>query len=198
MLGGHVSLAPFGFNPAKPAVEATAEFSQVALAELALLVPQALAEAHGRVDGRIALRWSAATGFEPGAGSLTVSAEAPATVRLAATPGFLTQRMPRTIALLPAWLGPVARWFSPENPAYDTLHEIELGRQLLTVENLRLQLYPDGPDAPRSALVELAARPAAGGAVERVTFTVNVAGPLNQVLRLGLNEGLKVKVGNGQ
>ena len=197
VLGGHVSLAPFGFNPAKPAVEATAEFSQVALAELALLVPQALAEAHGRVDGRIGLRWSSATGFEPGAGSFTVSAEAPATVRLAATPGFLTQRMPRTIALLPAWLGPVARWFSPENPAYDTLHEIELGHQLLTVETLRLQLYPDGPDAPRTALVELAARPAAGGAVERVTFTVNVAGPLNQVLRLGLNNGAKVKVGNG-
>ena len=31
VLGGHVSLAPFGFNPAKPAVETAAAFSHVAL-----------------------------------------------------------------------------------------------------------------------------------------------------------------------
>lgn len=197
VFGGHVSLAPFGFNPAEPVVEIAAAFSNVSLGDLALLVPQALAEAHGRMAGRIVLRWSAAAGFEPVAGSLAVASDFPATVRLAAMPGFLTQRMPRRIALLPAWLGPVAQWFSPENPAYDALQDIELGRQWLTVENLHLQLYPDGPDAPRSALVELAARPAAAGAVERVIFTVNVAGPLDQVLRLGFNGGVKVNVGAG-
>jgi hypothetical protein len=197
LLGGHVAFLPFAFDPAMPAVETVAEFSRIELGDLAPLVPQALAEAHGQVNGRIGLRWSPARGFEPGTGSLTVAPDTPATVRLAATPGFLTQRMPRTIALLPAWLGPLARWFSPENPAYGTLQDIELGRQFLTVESLSLQLYPDGPDAPHSARVELVASPAAGGVVKRVTFTVNVAGPLNQVLRLGFTDGVKVKAGTG-
>ena len=197
VLGGHVSLEPFGFDPAKPALEATANFSGIALSDLARLVPQALAEARGLVNGRVALRWSSATGFQLGTGALAVSTATPAMVRLAATPGFLTGSMPRNIALLPAWLGPLARWFSPENPAYSSLEDIELGRQALSVESLNLQFYPDGPDAPRSARVDLTARPPAGSAVERVTFTVNVAGPLNQVLRLGRNGGIKVKVESG-
>ncbi|HWA10339.1 MAG TPA: YdbH domain-containing protein [Opitutaceae bacterium] len=197
LLGGHVTLAPFVFDPAAPAVETTADFSRLSLGELARLAPQALAEADGRLDGRIALRWTAAAGFELGAGSLATTAGVPATIRLAAKPGFLTERMPRTISLLPDWLGPVAKWFSPANPAYGTLSDIEMGRQPLAVERLSLKLYPDGPDAARSTLVELAARPTAGGAVDRVDFTVNVAGPLNQVLRLGLNESVQVKVGAG-
>jgi hypothetical protein len=42
--------------------------------------------------------------------------------------------------------------------------------------------------------VEVAARPAAGTAVERVTFSVNLTGPLTQVLRLGMDERTRVQL----
>jgi hypothetical protein len=194
-LGGRVALMPFIFDPANPAVRTTADLIGVALDQLAHLLPDALAEASGRVSGRIAVNWSFAEGARPGTGSLTMSDASQATLRLAAAPGFLTQHMPARIALLPAWLGPLAKWFSPENPAYDTLRRIELGELPLTVDRLRMELYPDGPDGPRSAVVEISARPAAGSIVEQVSFTVNVAGPLREVLELGLNDRASLDFG---
>ena len=113
-------------------------------------------------------------------------------MRLTASPGFLTGKMPLRIQFLPPWLGPLARWVAIDNPAYDMLHRIEMGETWLTIERLRVQLYPDGPNGARSAVVDIAARPAGGGVVDRVTFAVNVFGPLSQVVRLGLNQTLKV------
>ncbi|MBP6506804.1 MAG: YdbH domain-containing protein [Opitutaceae bacterium] len=195
VLGGRVVLAPFVFDPARLEVRTTAELTGVALSELASLLPETLAEAHGRLSGRIALHWSSAAGFEPGSGSLNVLPDTPASLRLAAAPGFLTQHMPERIQLVPAWLGPLARWLSPENPAYDSLRHIELGEQSLTVEKLRVELYPDGTGGARSATVEVSARPPAGSIVEQVSFTINVAGPLEQILKLGLDDRAKIKFG---
>jgi hypothetical protein len=194
VLGGRIGLSPFAVNLAEPKVETTAEFGGLALSELAALMPEALAEAQGQLSGRVAVRWSAAVGPELGSGSLAVLPGVPASMRLAQKPGFLTGRMPVRIAFLPAWLGPISRWLSVENPARQTLNDIELGQQSLAVDSLRVELYPDGPDGVRSASVEVSARPIGGGVVDRVTFTVNVAGPLTQVLRLGLNDRAKVSV----
>ncbi len=196
LLGGRVTLTPFTFDPAKPAIDTTADFIGVALGELAALVPQALAEASGRLYGRVAVRWNAQAGAEPGEGALRVAIDSAASVRLAPASGFLTNRVPRKLFLLPAGLGPLARWTAVDNPAYDTLRQIELGQMPLKVETLDVKLFPDGPDGPLSARVELVARPAeAGGAVDRVDFTVNVAGPLSQVLRVGLQSGASINVG---
>jgi len=173
-------------------------FSGVALSELAKLVPTTLAGAQGRVDGRVAMRWTPAAGLALGKGELHVSSDASASLRLAPEPGFLTGRVPRRIALLPAWLGPVARWFSPENPAYETLSKIEQGELPLAVEALEIELYPDGPDAPRTAHVMLAASPPEGSAVKRVRFNINVAGPLDQVIRLGLSDRLQLDFGTAK
>ena len=192
--GGRIALAPFTLDPAAPAVRTTAEFSGVALGELAALVPQALTEARGQVAGRITVNWSLQAGVEPGAGSLVVSPDTPATLRLAKSPGLLTGRSPPRIEFLPAWTGPLHTWFSVENPGYDLLRRIELGDMPLVVEHLDVRLYPDGPDAARSATVEISARPASGEAVKKVTFTVNLSGPLAQVLRLGLDDRAKVRV----
>jgi hypothetical protein len=184
------------FDPAKPAIDATADFVDMALGELAALVPQALAEASGRLTGRVAVRWNPQAGAEPGEGALRVAIDSAASVRLASAPGFLTNRVPQKLFLLPAALGPLARWTAIDNPAYETLRRIELGQMPLKVETLDVKLFPGGPDGPLSARVELVARPAeAGGAVERVDFTVNVAGPLSQVLRVGLQSGTSINVG---
>jgi len=188
VLGGMVRVRPFAADPARLEIRTTADLAGIALGEVAGLVPTALAAARGRLDGHIAIAWSQATGFKPQGGALRVAADTPATIRLASTPGFLTQHLPERIKLLPDWLRLPPTWFAPVNPAYGTLEEIERGEQDLTVEQLRVELYPDGPDGARSATVKVAARPAAGSAVERVSFTVNVAGPLQQVLEIGLDE----------
>lgn len=194
--GGDIRLQPFGVDLTHPAVVATAELANVALSDLAALMPQALSEAQGRVSGTVSVRWNADLGVQPSAGSLHIVSGSRATLRLAASPGFLTGNMPQRIVWLPDWLGGVARWLSLENPAYDTLRRIELGQLPLAVDDLRVELYPDGPDGDRSAVVAVTARPAsAGTVVDVVTFDVNVAGPLNQVLRLGTDQRVKLQVG---
>lgn len=188
VLGGTVRVRPFAADPARLEIRATVDLAGIALGEVADLVPTALAAARGRMDGRIEIAWSPATGFMPQGGALRVSADTPAMIRLASTPGFLTQHLPERIKLLPDWLRLPPTWFAPVNPAYGTLQQIELGEQDLAVEQLRVELYPDGPAGARSATVEVTARPAAGSAVEQVSFTINVAGPLQQVLEIGLDD----------
>ncbi len=192
VLGGRVALAAFVVDLAAPELRTTAEVTAVALSELAALLPETLAAAKGRLSGRMEVRWNAQDGFEPGKGSLRMLPDEPVSLRLASAPGFLTQHMPERLQLLPEKLGALARWLSPRNPAYDSLSHIELGEDTLAVEKLRVELYPDGPDGARSALVEVTARPPKGSAVELVSFTVNVAGPLKQVIDLGLKNQARI------
>ena len=199
MLGGRVALAPFTFDPAAPSIDTTAEFIGVGLGEIATLAPQALAEAHGELGGRVAVRWSGPAGAEPGAGTLQVGTGTLATVRLAAKPGFLTQSVPVRFNLIGESLGSLSRLLSLENPAYDTLRRIELGELPLVVDALEVKLYPDGPDGAVSARVELSGHPAeANSAVGVVSFSVNVAGPLSQVLQLGLQKNASMSVSSGR
>ncbi len=198
VFGGRITLSPFTFDPTNPEVTTTAELTGLALAELARLMPTALASATGRIEGRIGIEWSEAAGFQPKSGSLTIAPDVPATLRLAAAPGFLTQHLPERIQLLPAWLRLPANWLAPVNPAYGTLESIEMGRQDLRVEQLRVALYPDGPEGMRSATVEVTARPATGSAVELVSFTVNVAGSLQQVLQLGMDDRASLDFKSGK
>ncbi|MCC6415969.1 MAG: YdbH domain-containing protein [Opitutaceae bacterium] len=192
-LGGRIALKPFTVDPLNPEIETTAELAGVALSQLAALVPEALREASGQVSGRVEVKWSATLGPRVGTGALTVTPESPAKFRLAATPGFLTQHAPERISLVPETWGALARWLSFENPAYDTLRRIELGELPLKVEELSVALYPDGPGGPRSAAVRVTARPMAGSVVDQVTFAINIAGPLDQVLRLGASDRVKLK-----
>jgi hypothetical protein len=193
--GGRVALTPFTLDPAAPAVVSTAEFSGIALGDLAALVPQALKAAQGQVAGRVAVNWSLRSGLGPGDGSLAVTPAEPATLRLAAAPGLLTGRSPPRIALLPAFMGPVRRWLSIDNPAHAMLQRIELGEVPLAVDSFDFQLYPDGAGGSRSVQVRVVARTTGvGDVVEKVTFTVNVSGPLDQVLRLGMDERAKIRV----
>ena len=124
-----------------------------------------------------------------------MNAGEPAIVRLAESPGFLTKRVPERFALLPDWMGPLARWFAPENPAYAELREIELGHTDLQVKALIVRLTPAGDDQGRSALVQMIARPTkSDSTVARVTFEVAVAGPLDAVLHFGLNQDVSVQM----
>lgn len=167
--------------------------TNVGLQDVAALVPAGLSESRGRINGAVRVGWSEEDGFQLGAGNLVLSQAEEAMVRLAPAPGFLTDQVPARFELLPAWMGPVARWFRPENPAYADMRGIELGETALRLEALSVQLTPEGDREGRTARVKVTARPArAGGVVEVVTFEVNVAGPLGEVLRLGMNQSFSV------
>jgi len=194
MLGGRIALQPFTLDPGKLEIDTMAELEGVALSSIADFVPQTLHDASGQLKGRVAVRWNAKLGTRPGGGSLTLAATSPASLRLAATPGFLTQHTTERIQWLPDFMGPIARWLAVENPAYDTLRQIEMGDLPLQVEKLIVDLYPDGPNGTRSALVEVVARPVAGTAVGKVSFTLNVSGPLDEVLRLGSDERVNMNL----
>jgi hypothetical protein len=190
--GGDVVAETFTVSLALPVVNARLHMSRVGLQDVVALVPESgLASARGRIDGEVTLGWTQAEGFAVGAGRLALRDDEPTVLRLAPAPGFLTSRVPLRFQLLPGWAGPFARWFAPLNPAFASLQEIELGRADLRVQSLDVQLTPEGDAQGRNARVVIHARPEkAGGSVGALTFTINVAGPLNDVMRLGLKENL--------
>lgn len=178
--------------PATQVVQATVKVDQLDLAKIAPLLPESVTEARGRLTGEIGVRWSAADGFKPGDGNLRIERLAGAEIRLTPRPGFLSGSVPPRIQLLPAWTGPLARWFSADNPVYDAVHDIEMGRMPLKLDHLQISLRPDGDRQGHTASVSLSARPSQAAAVEEVTFEVNVSGPLDHVIQLGLAKQLRV------
>jgi hypothetical protein len=189
--GGEVSVDPCEVLLSPPVVDAKLRIRSVGLQDIVYLIPTAgLAEARGRIDGDVQVKWSSVAGFRLGLGQLGLRADEPTIVRLSAAPGILTGHVPQRIDLLPPWLGPLARWVRPINPAYENMHSIELGQSELRVKTLDVQLTPDGDDQGRSATVRLVAQPVqSGSSVKEVTFDVNVAGPIADVVKLGLERG---------
>jgi hypothetical protein len=193
--GGSVEADPFRVVLTPLSLGARIRLTRVGLQDMAQLVPASLAAARGRVNGDLRVAWSEDTGFQVGEGKLRLDASEPTTLTLAASPGFLTSQVPARFVLLPAWLGPLSLWFSPPNPALATLSDIELGRIPLQVQSLEVDLSPDGDAAGRTASVSIRARPLGeGGAVDLVTFQINVAGPLSEVLKLGLEQDFSVNL----
>lgn len=194
VLGGRIEVQPFALDLQQPAIAAIVELQDVALSELAALVPEALSEAQGRLSGALEIGWSASMGVQAGKGSLQLSKDTATTLRLAATPGFLTQHAPKKTQWLPAMMGSLAQWLALDNPAFETLRKIEMGEMGLTVDTLDVALYPDGPDGAVSARVAVSARPSEGSFVEEVSFDVSVTGPLKDVLLLSADERVKIGV----
>ena len=189
--GGEVTVGPCEIPLSPLVVNANLQISRVGLQDIVFLIPTAgLAEARGRIDGVVQVKWSGEAGFQLGLGHLALRADEPTIVRLTAAPGILTGHVPQHIDLLPSWLGPLARWVRPENPAYGNMRSIELGQSELKVKTLEVQLTPEGDERGRSATVRLVAQPTEpGSTVKEVTFDVNVAGPIAAVVKLGLEQG---------
>ena len=193
--GGEVVVDPATIPLSPPALDLNFRVLNVGLQDVAALVPASLADARGRIDGAVRISWSERDGFQLGVGELRLGEHEPASVRLAATPGFLTDHVPRYFELMPTWAGPLARWLRPENPAYADMEQIEMGRTELRVESLRVSLTPEGDDRGRTASVILTAQPMqASSVVEKVTFEINVSGPLRHVLKLGLEQPFSLSV----
>lgn len=193
MAGGEVVIDPFTLPLSPPFVSVNLRFNRIGLQDVAALVPTGFAEARGRIDGEVQIDWSKATGVQIGAGHLNLRDDEPTVVRLAPSPGLLTEHMPERFGLLPAWLGPLARWFAPVNPAYADLKAIELGQKELRAHSLTVRLTPEGDNRGRSARVEMVARPVqTGTAVDRVNFEADVSGPLSALFQLSMDDRTKL------
>ena len=191
--GGEVKAEPFTVSLSKPAIDVNLVMQRVGLQDLVVFAPTALSEARGRINGKLRFKWNSDEGVQVGEGGLELEKSEPTTLRLVSAPGFLTEKVPARFTWLPSCLGPLSRWFSPANPGYKTLSEIERGKLGLRVESLDVRLTPEGDERGRSASVVIRARPEqAGTAVGTVTLEINVAGPLAAVLRLGMNQNLSL------
>jgi hypothetical protein len=188
--GGEIEAAPFTLPLSPPVIQVALQIRRIGLADVVALVPTGLAEAQGRVQGALQLGWSKALGLQIGAGRLDLVPDEPMVLRLASAPGLLSASVPKRFALLPTWLGPLARWAAPLNPGYADLVAIELGRTALRVESLEIRLTPEGDSQGQSARVLIQARPALDGtSVGPVGFEIGVKGPLAYVLLLGAENG---------
>lgn len=196
--GGEMAVASFTWRPGREKLVLRMRMTGAELSELAAFAPQAVREAQGKVSGEVVFRWTPAGGVVPLDGQLRVADGEPVTLRLAPKPGFLTRRVPRRLRLLPDWAGAIGRrWFSPVNPAYEVLEGVELGREPLLVEMLLIEFFaPDDPQG-RTGRVRVEGRPQDQSLVENVTIEVNLAGPLAELLHLGLDERVSIENENG-
>jgi hypothetical protein len=195
LLGGRVRAEPFPLRIESAGLEpvlATLTLENLALAEAIKLLPQAVTAATGTIAGSVDVQWSREQSLTIGRGILELRPGRRAEMRLAPQPGFLTSQLPERLALLPPSFGPIARWFSPLNPAYAAVEAIELGRESLVIESLQVLTHPEADAAGRTARLQVRARPAIPGPVGEVSFEVNLSGPLNQVLKLGLDERVQM------
>ena len=187
--GGTVETDPFTVPLSPPSLKVHLRMKRVGLQDVVALVPTMLADARGRISGELVAGWNEADGLQVGIGTLDLDEIEPTSLRLSPKPGFLTAKVPAHFVFFPKLHEVFPSWFAPENPAYATLTDIEMGRIPLKVDTLKVRLSPDGDEHGRSASVAVVAHPEQEqSVVKEVVFTINVAGPLSQVLKLGMSE----------
>ncbi len=168
-LGGTIAFDPFDVPLAKPAAAVTVRLAGLAIEDLLALLPEVLAAARGRLDGEFGATWSAAEGLQLGAGWLALAEGSDASVRLAPAPGMITRQL------------------DASNPAYAPLQRVELGRTALDVSLLRASFTPQGDANGRTATLRLQAEPVDPQLKAPLVIDINVAGPLDRLLKLGMD-----------
>ncbi len=168
-LGGEITLAPFTVRLAEPEAAVSIRLTGIALDQLVALLPPTLSEARGRLDGELSASWSAADGLRLGAGWFGLAQGGTASVRLSPLPGLITRQL------------------GDNNPAYAPLQRVELGNTALNVSVLRAVFSPGGDADGRSATVRLQAEPDDPQLKAPLIIDINVAGPLDQLLKLGMD-----------
>lgn len=169
-LGGALTVTPFEVEPARPKLAVTIRLAGIALEEVVAFLPNVLSDARGRADGEMAVFWSPMAGLNFGAGWMRLADGAPASVRLAPTPGLITSQL------------------APGNPAFGSLRRVELGQTPLNVRVLSATFQPAGDAFGRTATVRLEAEPVDSQLIAPIRMDVNVAGPLDRLIKLGLDD----------
>lgn len=165
--GGKLAAEPFKFFPHLNELEAVLLVDGIVVEQVLALVKDVPAQATGLVDGRVPLRIDG-SGIRLGTGWLELKRGAYAEVKFNAE-GLLT------------------RGAAPNSPQYTVLKKIEAGLLRLKLSELRLDIRPPKMPAGRSAMIHLAGEPVDREVKAPVTLDLNVNGPIESLLNLGLN-----------
>jgi hypothetical protein len=170
-LGGRLSAEPFKFFPRHAELEATLVADGIVVEQVLALAKDVPAKATGLVDGRVPIRIDA-SGLRFGSGYLELKRGAYAEIQFNAS-GLLT------------------RGVAPNNPSYATLQQVESGLLRLRLSELRLDLRPADAPPGRSATIRMAGQPVDPTVNAPVSLNLNVNGPLEHLLNLGLDSRIR-------
>jgi hypothetical protein len=169
--GGELAMEAFTFVPSRKAVDTIVVFEGISAEEVMKLTEDLPARAAGKVSGRLPVQLDA-VGLRLGTGWLGLQPGSTAEIQFNAA-GLLTAGA------------------SPSSANYQVLQRVESGLLKLRVNELRLDIRPtDGP-ASRTARLHVAGEPVDPGLKAPVTLDLNVNGPLESLLNLGMKSGLK-------
>lgn len=170
-LGGTLAVEPFEFSPSRSEIAAVVTVDGISAEEVMALTQDLPARASGPLSGRLPVYFDDA-GVRFGTGWLGLKPGATAEIQFHAD-GLLTAGT------------------SPRSPSYAVLKKVEDGLLKLKVTELRLDIRP--PDAPagRTAQLRLAGEPVDKEVKAPVQLDLNVNGPLESLLNLGLKSGAK-------
>jgi hypothetical protein len=169
-LGGRLSAEPFHLVPSRAELDAVLLVEDISVEEVMALTKDLPAKATGRVNGRVPLHIDAA-GFRFGTGWLALKPGAPAEIQFNAK-GLLTGGS------------------APNSASYAVLQKVESGLLKLKINELRLDIRPTNAPEGRSAQLHLTGEPVDKEVKAPVTLDLNVNGPLESLLNMGLNSQL--------
>jgi hypothetical protein len=172
-LGGQLHVEPFQYRPSAPAVDVVVQVENIRAEQVLALTQDLPAQASGPLSGRLPLRYDAGT-LRLGTGWLGLAAGQSLEVQLQAE-GMLTAGT------------------SPQNTNFAVLKQIEDGLLKLKVTELRLEVRPPGAPANRTAQLHLVGAPVDPRVKAPVTLDLNVNGPIESLLNLGLKTGQGTK-----
>lgn len=169
-LGGTVTAESFNYFLSLREVETVVLVDGINVEEVMALTPDLPARAVGRVNGRFPLRLDD-SGVRLGTGWLQLK------------PGVYAEILFNATGLLTGGA-------SPSSPGYAVLKKVETGLLKLKISELRLDIRPPNAPAGRSAQLHLAGEPVDPDVKAPVILDLNVNGPLEKLINLGIDSRL--------
>lgn len=169
-LGGALSIEPFAYRLDSPVLEAVIRAEGIRAEEVLALTQNLPAQATGALSGRMPVRYEGSQ-LRFGTGWLGLQEGSSAEIQFRAE-GLLTAGT------------------SPKSPSYAVLKKVEDGILKLKVNELRLEIRPPNVPANRSAQLHVVGTPVDPTVKAPVTLDLNVNGPFESLLNLGLKSQL--------
>ncbi|MEO5957480.1 MAG: YdbH domain-containing protein [Opitutaceae bacterium] len=171
IFGGELSLGALEMSTKSLEFSTMAKMNGVEIGQILFLLPPVLSEARGKLDGQMALSRDA-TGIQIGKGRLALREGETADLRLAVKPGWLSTSLPPEIV----------KYF----PGFQ---KIETGEIPIRARVLEMTFTPLGDASGRTAWVHLEGGPSDPDLTAPIDTTVNVRGPLEEVVKIGTDLG---------
>ena len=171
-LGGRVTAEPFRYYLDQRELDVVLRVDNLSMAELMALTKDLPAQVSGRLDGRLPIHLDAG-GLRLGTGWLALR------------PGVFAQIQFDAAGLL-------TNGVAPSSPRYAILHKIESGLLQLKVGGMRLEIRPPNAPAGLTAQLHLEGEPVDPGVKAPVILDLNVNGPIEKLIDLGLDSRTKI------